>query len=228
MQHHEVVDLLPELESGTLGDATRPAVLQHLDTCDECRSWVATCEWFSGALAETSEDPHPSSDQLARYSVDSTRLAEPEREQLAAHLAVCDNCAEEVRLTEAALTGDEQNATILHFGRRVEHRSRAALKTGLAATLAFASLLAFSYYKSHHTRLSGDHLAGTRVVEAIDSIKAVSTTIESGGDVTFRAGKTVVLGEGFSIGSDASFRIEIAQTQREPPVAKQAESPPQT
>ncbi|MFW6200707.1 MAG: 3-coathanger stack domain-containing protein [Gemmatimonadota bacterium] len=61
--------------------------------------------------------------------------------------------------------------------------------------------------------VSGQTVSTTETFEACDTLSAGSFTVEApDGDVTFRAGKKIVLEDGFAVESGASFRAEIVGT----------------
>jgi hypothetical protein len=52
-------------------------------------------------------------------------------------------------------------------------------------------------------------IVGVYTAEACERVSATATTVQSGADVTFRAGREVVLGDGFVVQSGASFRAVV-------------------
>lgn len=60
--------------------------------------------------------------------------------------------------------------------------------------------------------LADETILDTRVYEACETITAERFTVGSTGDVTFRAGSKIVLGDGFRVESDGSFVAEIDPT----------------
>ncbi|MCP4201135.1 MAG: hypothetical protein GY769_04295 [bacterium] len=92
-----------------------------------------------------------------------------------------------------------------------------ATRLALAASLILLLGLAWMFRPTVGTseivvseQLSHERLSGIHVIEATGSITAAAVTVETGGDVTFRAGDVVVLSDGFAVGDGASFQIEIA------------------
>ena len=59
-------------------------------------------------------------------------------------------------------------------------------------------------------------LSGAYTAEACEQVSANQTTLHPGADVTFRAGRKVVLGTGFAVESGASFRVVIDPDVFEP------------
>lgn len=57
--------------------------------------------------------------------------------------------------------------------------------------------------------LVGTYVASTYLAEACERVSAENVTISSNADATFRAGRTIVLGDGFKVEAGASFRAVI-------------------
>jgi len=57
--------------------------------------------------------------------------------------------------------------------------------------------------------LVGTHILSTFTAEACERVSGTGVTVASGADVTFKAGRTVVLGDGFQVEEGASFRAVI-------------------
>lgn len=219
--------------AGELGGSDRDELLRHVDGCAECRSWLEIYQLLAQGLAgEISVAGHPSSEQLARYCVEPDSLTEPERGRIAEHLINCRECAREHSLTSSAVDEARRGPKVLAFAPKPPARWRPLFQDLAAAAVLLAASLGFTLSQIEWPdpavqRLAGGHLSGIEVVRAVESITATSTTIESGGDVTFRAGETVVLGEGFSIGENVSFRVEIVKAAADPS-AEPALSPSQS
>ncbi len=60
--------------------------------------------------------------------------------------------------------------------------------------------------------LNGETYSSTEVVEACASISADNVEITSSGNVTFRAGSSITLGDGFEVQPDAEFSAVIEQS----------------
>jgi hypothetical protein len=58
--------------------------------------------------------------------------------------------------------------------------------------------------------LWGENLDGQQVISADRSLSAASVQVASGAQITFRAGEVVALGDGFSVGPNTAFTVEIA------------------
>ena len=56
-------------------------------------------------------------------------------------------------------------------------------------------------------------LRGTQVIEAEGSLRARAVTVESGGEITLRAAETVILENGFSVGSGASLMVVAGDSE---------------
>ncbi len=237
MRHSEAIRHLPDLLTGTLTGDRQTETAEHLAGCDSCQGWAETYRFFSDALLADDAAEHPSSEQLAHLAVDAELLTEPERERLASHLEGCDECRRELRLSREALAGARQGpaATRLLPFRLVSRP--AALRLALAASLILAVAVTFVVSRRDGAgneiaaapvaiaaappaaviariaavdrALAGNRLTGIQVIEASGAITASSVAIESGGDITLRAGEMVVLGDGFSIGSTATLGVEI-------------------
>jgi hypothetical protein len=57
--------------------------------------------------------------------------------------------------------------------------------------------------------ISNQLIRGAEIIEAIQRIDATNVTIESGADVTFKAGSFVSLGPSFTIEAGSSFKVQI-------------------
>jgi hypothetical protein len=61
-----------------------------------------------------------------------------------------------------------------------------------------------------YTVVSGTTYLSTTSVEACERVTAAAATVvASGADVTFRAGRSIVLGPGFSVAAGGAFRAQI-------------------
>jgi hypothetical protein len=65
---------------------------------------------------------------------------------------------------------------------------------------------------SDFVTVNGQLLGGSQTAEGCVGLSSASTTIQAGGDVLFRAGQRIVLGNGFWVESGASFAAEIDST----------------
>jgi hypothetical protein len=138
MNHEQAVHSLGDLFQERLCDRERKSLLAHLDSCPECRSMLDTYALLAQALVSHDEaDARPSSEILVRYALEDPALSREERERVAAHVAECSSCAEEVLSVREA----EHDAT-RPAGVQPLRRYRVAL---LAAAAALA-LLAFPAY----------------------------------------------------------------------------------
>jgi hypothetical protein len=192
------------------------SLFEHLDLCKECTDWAETYRWFSAALIKSAGAKHPTSDQLARYSVDFDRLVEPEQRLIEEHLDECRRCAREVGLTKSAVSGSSHAHRLLGFVPLRADAWSPIVRDVVAASLVFTMLSIFFIYQARRPEsdvrwISETRLSGSHVIEAGVSLDVGATTIESGSDITLRAGETVALGNGFSIGKDAHFTVEIVQ-----------------
>lgn len=227
MRHHKAIELLPSLETEKIAASERDELLRHLEECADCREWRETYLLFSDALAGDGVE-HPSSEQLARQAADPERMTGPERQSITEHLASCAACRQESEVTAAALTQSrtEGDANLLS-GRWASPATSTALRLALAASVVLAVALGFTLRSPEAPdatvarQLSGEQLSGVQVIEAANSISAEFVTVGGDGEVTFRAGESVALSDGFSVGSDTTFRVEIAETPRARQTARQ-------
>ncbi len=234
MEHHQAIDLHPFLTARRLRGEERAEFYRHLSECADCASWTETHSLIANGLSDGAWAEHPPSDLLARSAVGLEPLSGAERELLDGHLAACEACRETLDLAGEALSAArggaaDDRARLFGAGTRRRLALAAAVILGLALLLTLrtatppgspvaledspaASTEEFvaAVVVEAVTTLSNDTLAGKRLVEAGRAISATAVQIETGSDVTFRAGESVVLGDGFAVDADARFAIEIA------------------
>lgn len=200
--------------AGIPGSADSP-MLEHLDRCEDCRCWIDTYQLLSQTLGANA---HPSSEMLAQYTAHPELLVSSEREQTESHLSFCSVCRAHRDLTAKALAGARRPVWPTLSSRWSSSPVRLALAASLLLVLSLAWALRPTPVGSKpalSANLLGQSYSGTHLVEAADAITADSVRVETGGDVTFRAGDRVVLNNGFSVENGGSFQVELV-----PPGAK--------
>jgi hypothetical protein len=209
MDAHELsyVDL-EDYALGTLGRAERTRVEDHLEACRDCSDWLETYGLLSTCLgaSEPSGADHPTSEQLAELALGSD-IGDPD---LMDHLDSCDGCREAVRLSGAAMAGGAART------RPLTPSNRRFAMLAAAAVVLVALGLGFRLSVGHPTddyQLSDVSLSGVRRVEAVRNLSASDVTVERGSTVRFRAGESVTLAQGFSVGSGARFSVELGGSE---------------
>ncbi len=219
--HDQFEGLLPRLATGELGGAEERRMRRHLEGCGECQAWLETWSLFSHGLSPAGAEPgHPSSDQLARLAVDRDLLAPSELEVLDEHVGSCAECRRAVELSGSALTGGRRPRKVAAAFRWL---SPAALpmpaRVALAAGLVVAAALVFTPRRLPEMVTTIDHeivdsvLTGPQLIQAEGSITARAVRVEEGGEVTLQAGETVILENGFTVGSGASLKVVAGRTK---------------
>lgn len=134
-------ELLPWLLNGTLAEPERGEVGEHLASCDACRAELSETRLAGRIFAA-----HLEADELVAYAFDEPTALGHER--IAAHLAICSRCAEELELVAQSRRLCEREGAeggeILPFQRPAEAPPAprqllwqwAAMAAGLTALIA--------------------------------------------------------------------------------------------
>lgn len=162
------IEVLPWLLNGTLGEDERREALDHLKGCEACRQALGDTR-----LAWRIYDQHiPAAALVAHAGGDAPEGVDAE--VLAAHLAVCPQCAAELELARlsrglvedesvALLGGAARTAAARAAPRAVPARWRtAALAAGLAGLVAFGGW----YRSAEEARALSGRLASAEVPPA--------------------------------------------------------------
>ena len=110
MNHDAAVPLIGELLHGRLNSGIKSEVLDHVTSCDECRSLSETYAVCSEAWNDEALE-HPPSELIVGYALGEEALDEKVRDRIATHVLACELCAGEIEVTsqaEAELTGDSR------------------------------------------------------------------------------------------------------------------------
>jgi anti-sigma factor RsiW len=99
MNCQTAVELLPWLLNGTLDDAERLEVLEHLEGCVECRGELAHTRDLAALLSA-----HPAPEQLVDHA-EGRPVPGLAPEELERHLTACETCTEEMALIREARRG---------------------------------------------------------------------------------------------------------------------------
>lgn len=215
--HDQIAELLADHVAGRLADRDSAEVTQHIGACDVCAQWTETYRLIRKELRGAADpvEGHLTSEVLARLAADPQSLEEAERGSAASHLEFCDLCSHQLELSQEAIF----YASRPLLSRKLESRHPSftgpRVWLGVAAALIVVLLAGPLFLERWNLsgpaeeRLSGRKLQGTNMIRSRETISADAIEIPDGADVTFRAGKTVVLGDGFSVGSRARFVVEI-------------------
>ncbi len=211
MEHSTASKLLTE--SGELDLAQTKALGAHVATCRECRSWVATYQFFAEALGE---DPaaarHPSSKDLCSFALAGTDLDATTRDRCHRHIENCPECSYEIELVRSAVSESSVNVALEWPTSRVAERlSHKAGALALAATLAIllGGLLVVSRVlspESKEYRMAGLLIQETEAINAEGPIFVESTQIQEGATLALRS-PVVTFGDGFSVDSGAGLIV---------------------
>lgn len=228
MNHEQATRLLADFVAERLDREHRALVEAHLASCEDCDSWCRIYRTLADSLAtETDLESleHPSSELIAHFAVFPESLSHTEGAGIQNHLESCPDCLRQLQLSQTAVSRARRS---VESWREPKGRSESEpsprpiwLKLAVAAGLCLAviGISALVYLRSSSDgavrELSEMRLEGIQTIEADTSITAAQVEVEKGSQITFRAGERVTLGEGFSIGSDASFVVEITSTSRQ-------------
>lgn len=209
MQHRNAYGYLIDLVEGELRGRQRAEVEAHVETCEDCGTWLATYSLISKVTQGASAHPDPNS--IASYAIEPGNLSRRERSKLQDHLENCRSCAREYKVTCRALTRARGGGG---KGRISDSLWSGEWKPALAAAAIFAVAVLLFIYAPGVTdqseyRLSDQRLQGSRVVEATNRLVATNVQVEPNSDIVFRASQTV-LGDDFSVSRGA--RLVIATT----------------
>lgn len=205
MKHEEAERYLVDLASRSLPNETVSEMQRHVQDCDECQEWLETYSLLEASVAPSGAAiSHPAAEQIASYALDLEEVDEP----FIAHVSGCGNCNREVRLVRASVSQAEASPP----NRESWPGSRWLVAAALSA-LAFG--LPFWFSRSNPAgpdrTVSSQTLYGTTTIDSNEYLMATNTRIATGADVTLRAGRIVALGDGFSVGDDASLTIEVTE-----------------
>jgi hypothetical protein len=223
---HPSYEHLEELADRNTSGLPAERVRRHVESCRECRTWVDTYRLVAAATGSPVDRgaDHPSSKRLADYAVDPGRLGDSERERVNEHLESCRPCRESARLAAEAVSAARwERASPVPLAETRPLAAHFALAASLVLLVGLAWVLRPEPVSTVGTEvvaaeeLSHESLSGSHLIEATGSITADWVTLETGSDVTFRAGEVVVLSDGFAVGSGASFQVEIG-----PPTGREA------
>lgn len=237
MRHHQAIQYLPELGTGSLDASAEEALASHAERCPRCRHWLATRDVLAEVLGRdrSAGGEHPDSELLALCVLRPQEVDESDREELRSHLRRCPVCQEDMALTREAVQrarpGEIRPAAAPRPRVRVFPRRRAWVAAALVVVSLGAGLLLHGLLfdrlgpadtrrdevlriTSPHTQargpteeLSGRDLDGTQIIGSDQNLVVSKLTVQSGADVTFRSGRTVAFGDGFRVAKGARIRV---------------------
>lgn len=97
MNHEQVIELLPWLLNGTLGEGESQAVREHLATCESCRQALADTR-----LALRVFDQHLPAEALVALAWDAELPAGLDAALAESHLRACPQCAADLELARTS------------------------------------------------------------------------------------------------------------------------------
>ncbi|MFW6012073.1 MAG: hypothetical protein ACOC92_00015 [bacterium] len=237
MKHRQAIEYLSELGTGSLDANAEEALASHAERCPRCRDWLATRDLLAEGLGRdrSAGGEHPDSELLALCVLRPEEVDESDREELRSHLRRCPVCQEDMALTREAVQGARPGEMSPVAAPRprvpVLPRRRAWVAAALVVVSLGGGLLLHGYFFDRlgpaDTRLdevlqitsprsqarvpteelSGRDLDGTQIIRSDQDLVVSKLTVQSGADVTFRAGRTVAFGDGFRVAKDARIRV---------------------
>jgi len=211
VKHLEAADLLLGHVEGTLDARTDSKVENHAQSCRDCSDWLATYNDIERAFG--AQDHHPSPESLADYALEPAGIDATLRASIKEHLERCRSCSREYRVTRDAL----RNASRDYAPERKWQRHatpgfrKPVLAMAAAAAMIVASVTMLPKYRSAETVISDLTVGGSQVIEASDLLVATSVDVPAATQLSLRADRKVVLGEGFSVKQGG--RLTIATTE---------------
>ncbi len=218
--HRRFEGLLADFAWGSLRGSEHEEVKAHVESCPDCRQWVEAYQDLAAAVGSPPEVElkHPESDELARHAVDRAGLSGEQQARIAHHLGECAACTQDIELVESAVmrareaTGKSgDRARVPRFGWGGDRFRRFALAATILLAIVTSAVFVLSPWgsSSRDIEISSQSLGGKKLVEADGTITATAVAIEAESEVDFRAGESVVLGNGFSVADSAFFSVEI-------------------
>lgn len=217
MSHDTILQDLADYSTGRLEPASRRRIDEHLASCTECASWLATYRLLASSLEP---GPHPRSRQLALYAIAPGELLQEDRQRIRTHLDVCRPCRSELQLTQAATHEARRPRRLRPRWRRWKVGAaipsvprRLAIAAGVVLLLITGTALL--YHRSPATNGAAPTartLHGNQLLEG-DGVVIAATEIAPGADVTIRADQLVIFGEGFSMAAGAKLTVETVEVE---------------
>jgi len=159
MNHERAAELLTEFLQGRVAGVAAEEIAAHLQGCAECAAAAETFRLLKEGAAETvgaldgggANDPqsqHPTTEEIATFSIVPKRLGESSMLRVRAHIETCGRCAEEVEITRgaAALTSSAVPASVKSAARGSRSPWRGIHTLALAASIG-ALLLAYPAFR---------------------------------------------------------------------------------
>ncbi len=218
MDHSRASGLLTQYVSEDLEPHRHRAVEEHLERCENCRSWIDTYRLLAESLSvETvSATAHLSSQEVAIFALAPHELDEAARANCETHVHSCGVCREEVEVVTAAVS-EARAGRNLPWRRlvRVEWPgvSRAPLAWAASLVLLVGVLVIGQSMsqKAETLHLSGDVFHGEKIFRGQKVVLVEGAKVSSGATVTLQAGDVVAFGEGFSVDLGGSLAVSVAQ-----------------
>jgi len=113
MKHERAAELLTEFLQGRIKGQDAGAISEHVRDCAECASTAETFRLLKagaagepeGGPAENPQSQHPTTEEIATFSIVPGRLGEAALLRMREHVESCGTCAEEVEITRSATAG---------------------------------------------------------------------------------------------------------------------------
>lgn len=218
MNHHQATGLLADYGAGRCGGRQLELLEVHLADCSECRDWVGTYRELSAVAAgePAASAAHADSDDLALYAVDAEQLGDAAQQKLRRHLSGCAACRSEFEATRTALARGRQAAESPAL-TAVRSTFESPYRLGIAASVLLGLLVSVLHVARRADApvapptMVKTILSGERLVEAERSMVVAAVEIDSGSAIVFRAGEMVAFDNGFVVGDDASFSVDVTR-----------------
>lgn len=211
MKHLQAIELLSR--HSELDSDQRRELDAHAAVCRECRGWLATWDLLSdpGIAADNCLD----SNELCAFALGSEDLKEAANERCRRHLEGCAECAYEVDLVRNAVQEPlDAPPPFIGLSDKKQHAtlSKAWLAVAATLTLVIGGLVMVNQLlepQSEDYRMVGESVAGSRSIVTNSSILVEATKLERGSALEL-ASASVALGNGFSVQSGATLRVETS------------------
>jgi anti-sigma factor RsiW len=216
MKHREAEIVLDSFVRGEVDQDQADLVRRHLEKCADCREWVETFSQLA-LIVDDEVVNHLTSDDLARFAVEASHASGALADPRARHLDVCFTCREEFNLAVGALREARRLDESVSFLLRkvISPRSQPVFEWSLAAAAVLAIVLVLPLVSrlvgqgpESDIVISGKVLDGPQVVMTAGQVRAENSEVGKNGDLILRAGRGVVLGEGFRVAVDGRLQVE--------------------
>ena len=222
MDHGTAQELLTRCEE--LDDEQLRQLALHLESCTDCRGWVATYDLLTEASTARASVRHLDSEALCAFALESPSLDRDALGSYRDHVAGCRSCSLEVERVRAAVAESVETPVRAPAAARAEEPvrgwvlgqivHRAIRQPGALALAASVLLLVVALAwlgrgwapGSSERHLADLEVAETRIVEAEGPIFVETTKVREGVALALES-PAVGFGDGFSVSSGAQLIV---------------------